>query len=135
MKKSEVPQDDENIQEGKMGSGQVFYAVDDNGEYVKVQSLGWEPENVALTQAWELIHERMEEARALVNKNEASPILYYMEKNLMDVKLLAAHTGFWRWTVKRHMNPHVFNKLSERALLKYAQVFDITVPQLKQNPI
>ena len=53
MKKNEVPQDDENLLEGKFGK--VNYALDDQGNYIQVTSKGWEPENIALKQAWQEI--------------------------------------------------------------------------------
>lgn len=51
MKKNEVPQDGDNLVKGE--SNWVNYAVDQNGEYVQEISVGWEPENIALEQAWE----------------------------------------------------------------------------------
>ncbi len=129
MKKDNVPQDDENILEGKFGMLQ--YATDKDGNYVGIPSKGWEPENAALKQAWEVINERVEDARNQVLEGKASPLLFHMEKHLMDIKLLAEHVGFFRWTVKRHFKPTVFAKLSESTLEKYARVFNITQQQLK----
>ncbi len=128
MKKDQVPQDDENLLEGKFKV--LKYAMDDEGKYIGVGSKGWEPENVALKQAWEVINEKVEEARQLVLQGKASPILYFMEKNLMDAKLLASHSGYFTWTVKRHLKPDVFKKLSEKRLENYARVFNISVQEL-----
>ena len=63
--------------------------------------------------------------------NEASPLLYFMELRLMDIGIVAAYTGFWKWKIKRHMKPSVFKKLSEKKLQKYAEVFNVTVEELK----
>lgn len=49
----------------------------------------------------------------------------------MDIKTLAAYTGFWQWQVKKHLKPANFNKLSDKKLQKYATVFEITVDELK----
>jgi hypothetical protein len=46
MKKKDVPQDDENLFEGKFKV--VKYALDDDGNYGTVGSSGWEPENTVL---------------------------------------------------------------------------------------
>lgn len=131
MKKEEVPQDDENMLEGKFKK--VFYALDEQGNYVKVPSAGWEPENTALKQAWEVIEEKIAEARQRMQSGEISPIGYYLEKCMFDIPLLAAHVGKFQWQVKRHLKPEVFAKLSPRMLEKYAKAFDISVGALK-NP-
>jgi hypothetical protein len=130
MKKEEVPQDGDNMHEGKFR--QLFYATDNEGKYVPVNSVGWEPENVAMQQAWEEVHTRVEEARQQVLAGKASPIIYYMEKTIMDLALLASYVGKFQWQVKRHMKPAVFKRLSERTLQRYAAAFKITVDELKQ---
>ncbi len=61
MEKDKVPQDDDNVLEGKLKV--VKYAIDDDGSYTKVQTVGWEPENIVLYQAWEVINERVELVR------------------------------------------------------------------------
>lgn len=130
MKKEEVPQDGNNMHEGTFK--QLFYATDHSGQYVPVTSVGWEPENVAMTQAWEEIHARVETARQRVLAGEVSPVVYYMEKNIMDLGLLASYVGKFQWQVKRHMKPAVFNKLNDRMLQKYAAAFKISVKELKE---
>jgi Ni,Fe-hydrogenase maturation factor len=129
MKKEEVPQDGNNMHEGTFK--QLFYATDNVGQYVPVTSVGWEPENVAMQQAWEEINERVEKARAQVLAGEVSPVVYYMEKTIMDLPLLASYVGKFQWQIKRHMKPAVFNKLSDKMLRKYAAAFKISVQELK----
>ncbi|GAA0554127.1 hypothetical protein [Chitinophaga japonensis] len=130
MKKDEVPQDGDNLHEGSFR--QLFYAVDDKGSYTPVSSVGWEPENVAMAQAWEEVHDRVERARQRVLAGQLSPVGYYMEKHLMDLALLASYVGRFQWQVKRHMRPRVFNKLSDKMLQRYAAAFRITVQELKK---
>ncbi|NIG53314.1 hypothetical protein [Chitinophaga sp. Cy-1792] len=130
MKKDEVPQDGDNLHEGTFK--QIMYAVDNAGNYVQVQSAGWEPENVALGQAWEEVHERVNTARNRVLAGEISPIAYYMEKNIMDLALLANYVGKFQWQVKRHMKPAVFKRLSPQMLQRYADAFKISVTALQQ---
>ena len=43
----------------------------------------------------------------------------------------ASYVGFWQWRVKRHLKPKVFKKLSEKTLQKYADVFEISLNELK----
>jgi len=129
MKVKEVPQDDENLLEGKFKD--PIYTLDENGNYTTSYSVGWDVKNAVLKNAWGVINEKMEQARQDVINGKASPILYYMEKTIMDTSLLAKYTGFWRWRVKKHLKPKGFNKLNEEKLKKYADIFDLTVEELK----
>ena len=128
MKKEEIPQDDGAL--NKL-TKEVVYAVDGLGNYSSELSTGWDVKTKALDAAWEDIAQRIENAKQKVLKNEASPILYFIELRLMDVGLVAAYTGFWKWTVKQHLKPATFNKLSPKKLQHYADAFNVTVAELK----
>lgn len=128
MKKEEIPQDGGALT--KL-TKEVVYAVDDSGNYTTELSSGWEVKATALDVAWKDIEQRIENARQKVLNNEASPILFFMELRLMDIGIVAAYTGFWKWTVKQHLKPSVFKKLPEQKLKKYAEAFNITVEELK----
>lgn len=130
MKKEEVPQDKSNLESANFR--ELCYAVDENGEYTTQNSTGWEPKTVALNNAIEEIHQRIADAKNRVLAGNTSPIEYYMELHKMDVGILASYVGMWQWRVKRHFKPSVFKKLSQRILKKYAEVFDISVEELKQ---
>ncbi len=129
MNVNEVPQDPRNIKPGDTLK-KLVYAVDKDGKYTGVNSAGWEAENVAIKQAWDDIDEHLAETEAQVRAGTLSPIPYFMQKNLMDLALLARYAGKWQWQVKRHFKPGVFNKLSAAMLEKYAQIFNITTAQL-----
>jgi len=124
MKKEDVPQDLSSL--GKI-TKEVCYATDEAGKYTTELSQGWDVKISALDAAWQDIGERVEAAKAKVLRGEASPLLYFMELKLMDIKVLAGYTGFWKWQIKRHLQPTVFKKLSDRALRRYAEVFEISV--------
>ena len=128
MKKEEIPQDDGAL--NKL-TREVVYAVDSSGNYSTELSTGWDVKTKALDAAWEDIQQRIGNARQKVLNNEASPILYFMELRLMDIGLVAAYTGFWKWTVKQHLKPSVFKKLSEKKLQQYADAFNVSVEELK----
>lgn len=129
MKKDEVPQDKSNLDSANFK--ELCYAVDENGKYTTVNSSGWDPKTIALNKAIEEINERVENAKQRVINKETSPIEYYMELHKMDVQILASYVGLWKWRVKRHFKPNVFNKLSKNILQKYADTFDISIDQLK----
>lgn len=133
MKKDEVPQDGDNLHHGTFK--QLFYAVDNAGDYTTASSVGWEPENVAMDQAWEEVEKRVAEARARVESGEASPIAYYMERTLLDLPLLASKAGKFGWQVKRHMKPRVFKKLSAGMIARYAGIFGIPAETLRKGEL
>ena len=128
MKKEDIPQDGGALT--KL-TKEVIYAVDNSGNYTTELSTGWEVKATALDVAWKDIEQRIENARQKVLNNEASPILYFIELRLMDIGIVAAYTGFWKWTVKQHLKPSGFKKLSEKKLKKYAEAFNISVEELK----
>ncbi|HMN32796.1 MAG TPA: hypothetical protein PKA54_05435 [Chitinophagaceae bacterium] len=128
-----LPQDEKKFRDGANAPKRVIYVTQDDGTYTQSQSVGWEPENIALEQAWEDIDMHLEEAKQLVLKKIKSPIYYFMYKNRMDIHILSAYIGQWKWFVKRHFKYSVFQKLSERKLAKYAQIFNIEIDELK-NP-
>jgi hypothetical protein len=128
MKKEAVPQD-----QGALGkiTKEVCYATDGEGKYTTQLSEGWDVKTSALDVAWQDIAERVAAAREKVSNKEASPLLYFMELKLMDIKVVAAYTGFWAWQIRRHLRPSVFQKLSDRRLRRYAEVFEVSVSDLK----
>jgi hypothetical protein len=128
MKKEEIPQDDGAL--NKL-TKEVVYAVDGTGKYSTELSTGWDVKTKALDLAWQDIEKRIEAARQKVLNNEASPILYFLELRLMDIGILSAYTGFWKWTIKKHLKPAAFKNLSQQKLQQYADAFNVTVEELK----
>ena len=121
MKKEEVPQDDENMLQGKFKK--LMYATDGTEHYTEIGSVGWEAENVVLQQAWDEIDEKVEDARAKVLSGEASILLYHMEKNLMDPSILSGYVDSMPFMVKLHMKPFFFKMIGGNTLEKYAYAF------------
>lgn len=132
MKKNQVPQDDSSLKSKDFK--ELCYAVNDEGEYVTTKSTGWDPKTIALDNAIQGINERIAAAKKDVLAGKVSPIMYYMEVHKMDLTILASYVGLWKWRVKRHFKPKVFNKLSEVILQKYAAVFEISTTELKNIP-
>ncbi len=131
MKKNEVPQDEGSL--AKKNVHELCYAVDENGRYTAVPSRGWEAKTLALNESLELIEERIADTKQAVLAGKLSPIAYFMELHRMDLPLLASYVGIHRWFVKRHFQPRRFRKLKPHTLKKYADVFGITVEQLRSS--
>ena len=128
MKKEDVPQDLSAL--GKITT-EICYATDESGNYTTSQSKGWQVKIEALGVTWDDIEKKVQTAREKVLNNEASPLLFFMERSVMNISILADYTGFWKWQIKRHLKPSVFRKLSEKTLRKYADVFNVSVEEFK----
>jgi hypothetical protein len=129
MDVNEVPQDKRELShDGDIRK--IVYAVGKDGKYQGVNYEGWDAENFAMKQAWDDIDETLAITEQQVRAGELSPLVYFMQKNLMDVALLARYAGKWQWQVKRHFKPSVFEKLSSDMISKYAQVFNISSEEL-----
>ena len=128
MKAKEVPQDDANMLQGKLK--EPIYSLDEDGNYTTIPSVGWDPKNAIMQQAWDNINEKIEAIRQRVLSGELSPVAYYMEKEIMDTGLLSKYVGLWKWTVKKHLKQKHFQKLNNDQLKKYADVFDLSVADL-----
>jgi hypothetical protein len=128
MKKEDVPQDLSSL--GKI-TKEVCYATDKSGKYTTELSQGWDVKITALDTAWQEVGARVEAARQKVLNSEASPLLFFMEKSLMDIGILADYTGFWKWQIKNHLKPAAFKTLTEKKLQRYADVFNVSVDDLK----
>lgn len=124
MEKDQVPQDDANIYEGKLKA--LKYAVEKDGSYTKVHTVGWEPENIVLDQAWEVINEQVEEVRREVMEGRKSPIAFHMVKQMLEPSMVAGYTGFPVFLVKLHCRPWFFRRLSPTQLDRYAHAFRIS---------
>jgi len=131
MKIKDVPQDNGMI--GDYGQ-EVCYAVNENGRYELIHSTGWDPKNMANTKAWDLIFSEVQDVYSKVVQKRLSPLAYHMIKNQMDPGLLSKYVSIAKWRVKRHLKPKVFNGLSHSTLSKYAELFEISVNELKTVP-
>ncbi|CAG1773092.1 hypothetical protein BAC2_03528 [uncultured bacterium] len=131
MREIDVPQD------GGLNQGlkEITYAVAENGRYVVVPSLGWEPKNIANAQAWEVISEDIRTQARRVLEGELSPLAYHLARNLMTAGLAASYVRLPRWRVKRHLKPSVFNRLKPEILQRYADLLGLSLVELKQIPL
>jgi hypothetical protein len=128
MKKKEVPQDNDGLQQGKFRD--VCYVVDEDGNYTTELSTGWSPKNEAMKQAWEQVNEKVEEAKQDVISGRKSILSWHMEKNIMAIKLLSQYTGIPRRKIRKHLKPGIFSALDNNMLQKYADAFNISLEEL-----
>ncbi|MBA4423110.1 MAG: hypothetical protein C0390_08410 [Syntrophus sp. (in: bacteria)] len=131
MKISDVPQDEIKTLQGVK---KALYAVDDQGNYTRATTSGWEAEEIVLHQIIDDFEEKARQAASRIRNNETSPIEYFMYKKWMDPLTLAQVMGLYRWQVKRHFKPGVFKKLGDKILTEYARIFGVSVDALKNFP-
>ncbi len=112
-------------------SRELLYSYENDGQYKKTVGYHSEPDRIILQQAWDHFGERIEDARKRVKEGKVSPVVYYMEKNLLDPMNLGIIAGISIWRVKWHFKPAVFKRLNEKTLQKYAKAFNITIDQLR----
>ncbi len=128
MKKEDIPQDKSDL---VSFTREVCYGKNKEGNYETQLSTGWNVKTDALDQAWEEINRRMEAALEAIERGEASPILYFMERSLMDIPTLSAYAKLWSFRVKRHLKARPFSRLNEQLLIRYAAAFKITTNELR----
>jgi hypothetical protein len=128
MKTSEVPQDAVKTMGGEK---KALYAVDEQGEYTRMATRGWEAEEIVLTQVIDDFDRKARAAAARVQSGASSPIEYFMNKKWMDPLTLAQAMGLYCWQVKRHFKPAIFKKLDDRTVAEYARLFGVSVERLK----
>jgi hypothetical protein len=131
MKIDEVPQDRGMINDHRR---EVCYAVDENGRYVLAGSAGWEPKNIANRQAWVLIDEAAAATLERVRAGKASPLAYHMARHQMNAGLMAKYAGLSRLRVWLHLKPGPFKRLVPGMLKRYADVFGMSIRELKAVP-
>ncbi len=127
MREREVPQEGNR---SLAGHRKAVYAVADDGKLRLVPSRGWEVEEIVTRQAVEDLERRAEEARSRVLAGESSPLEYHMYRARMDVELLSQTTGLWRWRVRRHFKPAVFQRLPLALKARYAEALGVAVEVL-----
>ena len=113
---------------------EICYAVDPEGKYKLSSSAGWDAKNIVNDQAWDAIIRETASVHRRVLNGELSPIAYYQAKNQMDLGLLAQYVSLSRWRVWRHRRNSVFLKLPDRILVKYCEVFGLTLNELRTVP-
>jgi hypothetical protein len=128
MRKDQVPQDDGKMLDGK--TRDLYYVLDENGNYVQALSQGWDPKTTVLQQAWDDILEQAAEARREVEAGLYSPLHFHMQKSQMDLKLVSEYTGFSKGKIKDHLTPGGYARLTAAEREAYAETFGLAPEKL-----
>jgi hypothetical protein len=131
MKLDEVPQDQARAFAGQR---KAMYAIGVDGKYQLTQTSGWDAEIIVLDQALEQFQRDARQALADAHAGRLAPLGWHMFNARMDVTVLAQSTGFFKWQVKRHLQPKIFARLSATKLSRYEEALGLTAAQLKSVP-
>jgi len=123
MNVKDVPQDEKYFINTNIRD--ICYAVDEDGKYHQVASVGWKAKNEALALTWEHINEEAEAIKKEVLSQKKSPLAYYMHLRLCSVGLLAEYTGIPKRIIKKHLKPSGFKEAGHDCIAKYAQALHI----------
>jgi hypothetical protein len=122
---------DPNGQLREANTKRVRYTTDDKGKVVEEYEEFTYYGVVVAGNVFDHYKECEDKAREEVRNGKASPIEYFMYKAQIEIELLMALTGFTRREVKKHMKPHVFEKLDDSVLQRYAEVFETDIDTIK----
>lgn len=132
MKVEDVPQDKERSM--LAGHQRACYAVDEQGRYVVVGSLGWEVENIVNGQANDEVRAQIAETLRRARRGEVSALAYHMARRQMSIGLLAAYTGLSRLRIWWHQRPRAFARLPEATLARYAEALQLPPDEVRTLP-
>lgn len=127
MREEDVPQDDISIYRG---GRKALYAAKENGAYKVTSSSGWEIEEMATLQVVEEFNRLEREAYEGFLDKRVSPVGIWMNRRRMSLKTLSECSGYWQWSIKRHLSYSVFLSLSPKKIAHYCEVFDIDRDEL-----
>ncbi|MEI6766142.1 MAG: helix-turn-helix domain-containing protein [Bacteroidota bacterium] len=116
--------------EGSYDWALLYYNLDESGDFSTVMTANHMERLIPLKEHWENIYDRVQIAKRKVLNGEASPLLYFMERTVMDLTILSGYADIAKWKVKRHMKPKVFKNLNTAVLEKYAAAFGISIDEL-----
>ena len=107
--------------------------MNSEGEYALVSGPGWQPLNVVNRQAWLEIEKSIVASKEKISSGRVSCLHYYMTANQMDISLLARYTNQSRLKIRLHLIPLFYRHLGPKALLKYADLFQVSQDDLKNG--
>ncbi len=110
----------------------VSYVAQD-GDCRPRRQQGWRPVNVVNRQAWQEIEKAVAASQRDIAAGTVSCLHYYMTVYQMTPSLLAGYTGQWSLTIRLHLLPFIFRRLRSSTLQVYADLFQVTVDDLKNG--
>ena len=107
----------------------ILYVEKEDGKYEPMQTGSYITKN--FLDDYEMKRHHLEETlKKQVLSGEVSPIYYYMVLEDLTLSELSARAGIRQGKVKKHLEASHFNAIPQETLQLYADVFNITVPDI-----
>jgi hypothetical protein len=111
-----------------------IYAIDDDGKFIAVRSVGWEVTNFLSIQAAEEVRSKIMSKMEAVKQGRLSPLSVHMIARGLGPSSLAKASGINWLKVRLHLMPWFFNRMSAADTKRYAEVFSIDPLRLSEFP-
>jgi hypothetical protein len=107
----------------------ILFVEKEDGKYEPIQTGSYITKN--FLDDYELKRRHLEESlQKQVLSGDVSPVYYYMVLEELTLSELSARAGIRKGKVKKHLEGIHFNSISQETLQMYADVFNITVPDM-----
>lgn len=107
----------------------ILYVEKEDGKYEAMQTGSYLTANYI--DDYFLKRSNLEKSlQEMIEKGEINAIGYYMVLEDLTVSELASRAGKFSWTVRQHLKPCNFSKISEASLKKYSVVFNVPVEEI-----
>lgn len=107
----------------------ILFVEKEDGKYEPIQTGSYLTKN--FLDDYELKRRHLEESlKKQVLSGEVSPIYYYMILEDLTLSELSARAGIRKGKVRKHLESAHFNAIPQETLQLYADVFNITVPDM-----
>ena len=107
----------------------ILYVEKEDGTYGPIQTGSYLTKN--FLDDYELKRKHLEDSlKSEVRPDKYSPIYFYMVLEDLTISELSARVNLRHGKVKKHLEAKYYQRLKIEILEKYAEVFNITVPDL-----
>lgn len=109
----------------------IYYAEKSDGTYGPLQTGAYMAGN-HIGEYFKITDNLNKSLLEQLKNGEISPICYYMNIETLTIPELAARVGVSKRSLKKHLSPKGFQKLSIEKLKRYAEVLNIQVANMFQ---
>jgi hypothetical protein len=107
----------------------ILYVEKEDGSYGPIQTGSYLTKN--FLDDYELKRKHLEESlKSDIASGKYSPVYYFMVLEDLSLSELAARVNLRKGKVKKHLEPKYYRLLTTAVLEKYAEVFNIKVPDM-----
>jgi len=107
----------------------ILYVEKEDGKYEAIQTGSFISANY-LDDYFFKRNNLEKELQEKIETGVINAIEYYMVLEDLTVSELAARAGMMKWTVRKHLKPGNYSKISDTALKKYSVVFNVPVDEI-----